>query len=415
VASTTLSYWQRLRGLNRNAKLYLVSTIFRATSFGIWSLLFNLYLLSMGFDEAFIGLANTLYSAFSLICSLPAGLIADRIGRKRAMAVGFVGMTLSRLGVAVFAQGWQIAASSALFGIVGPLFLASIPAFLTENSTPRERAILFTVDWSLMSFFGFVGTTVGGYLPQSFAAALGVGIESTPAYRGAMLTTAAVIALGLLPVLGLKDRKPPSPPPAARLTWRFWQRFSSPRLLAKLLVPRVLLAFGAGLIFPFLNLFYKEQFGLSDAALGWIFGITNVLAALMMLAAGVVAEHWGSIRAILITRVISTPMLLIIGFVPSLPIVAAAHWIRSGLMRLGEPLYMAFAMEQLDESERATGSSLLTMSWDVGWSAAPYVSGLVQVRHGFGPLFVSCMALYGLSLVCAYRFFGGQREASHAA
>lgn len=75
-------------------------------------------------------------------------------------------------------------------------------------------------------------------------------------------------------------------------------------------------------------------------------------------------------------------------------------------MHLGCPLCMAFVIEQLHESKRATGSSLMSMGWDLGWSTAPTVSGLVQVQWGFGPLFVATTALYGLGVVCVYRFFG---------
>jgi len=410
VVSAVPGYWHRLQGLRRNAKLYLVSTVFRATSLGIFSLLFNLYLASLGFDEPFIGLTNTLLAVFSLVSSLPAGFIGDRIGRKRAMLIGLVGMVLSRLGIAVFSQGGLIAASSALFSIVGPLFFASVPAFLTENSTARERATLFTVDASLMCFVSFLATTAGGYLPRLFASVLHVGPESVPAYRGAMFVSAAVMALTLVPVFGLADTAVPSSSrPAPRLSLRLWRQYFNVRLLAMLFVPRLVFSFGAGLLFPFLNLFYKERFGVSDATLGWIFGITEVVAGLMTLARGALAERWGKVRALLVARLVSMPMLLIVGFVPSLPVVSVAQWVRSGLMRLGGPLYVAFAMEQLDDGERALGGSLLSMGWDVGWSAGPYVSGLLQTAFGFGPLFLATAALYGVSLGCIYRFFGRRR------
>jgi fucose permease len=67
-------------------------------------------------------------------------------------------------------------------------------------------------------------------------------------------------------------------------------------------------------------------------------------------------------------------------------------------------------MEQFGESERATGSSLLQMGWDIGGAVGPYVSGLVQMQFGLDPLFVSTTMLYMLSLICIYRFFGLQRE-----
>jgi hypothetical protein len=35
-------------------------------------------------------------------------------------------------------------------------------------------------------------------------------------------------------------------------------------------------------------------------------------------------------------------------------------------MRVGDPLYKCSVIEQLTEDERATGSSLLVMSWDAG-------------------------------------------------
>ena len=75
---------------------------------------------------------------------------------------------------------------------------------------------------------------------------------------------------------------------------------------------------------------------------------------------------------------------------------------------------MAFAMEQLDESERATGSSLLAMSWGVGWSLGPYLGGMIQVRAGYQPLFVMTVVAYSVSLLSIYHFFGKKRRAKSA-
>ncbi|MFH1086140.1 MAG: MFS transporter, partial [Chloroflexota bacterium] len=120
---------------------------------------------------------------------------------------------------------------------------------------------------------------------------------------------------------------------------------------------------------------------------------------------GTVAERLGKVQAAFYAQALSVPWLLIIGFVPSLPAAVLAHWTRSGLMRLGEPLYIAFAMEQLSADERAMGSSLLAIGWSVGWSAGPYVSGLLQPRTGWGPLFLGTIAFYTASLACVYFFF----------
>jgi len=399
------SYVRRVRGFSRNAKLYLAATLLRSVTLGLSSLLFNLYMISMGYDTAFIGLNNALLSIGSVLCSLPAGIIADRIGRKRAMAIGQIGMTIAMFGLALSGRREVILASHAVWGVVGVLYLTSMAPFLAENSTLEDRSTLFTLNSALMNFVSFLVMAVGGYLPLLFARLLRVNPESTTAYRGVMLMAAVTMIVALVPILSFEDRRRRPEQRVRAPGLHFWQRFSRPTLVLKLLLPQALVAFGAGLVFPFINLFYKTKFGVSDATLGWILGITNVTAAVIMVVGGSMADRFGKLRAMFAARAFSVPLLLVIGFAPWLPVAVAAHWTRSGFMRIGDPLYMAFAMEQLAEDERATGSSLLSLSWNVGWSAGPYVSGVLQRTLTWEPLFLGTAVFYTLSLSLIYWFF----------
>ena len=409
------SYWGRIRGLNSNTKRYLTGTILHSMGSSIWWLLYNLYLTSIGFDVGFIGLTDTLWLIACVVCSLPAGHISDRIGRKRALVIGLMGMVLCRCGIAAFSSRWLIIAFSILFGAFEAPFLVSAAPFLMENSTARERTMLFTTSASLNGLVSFIATTGGGYLPRLFGNGLNIEAGSTPAYRAAMMMAVFASALALIPLFALKEeKKAVSLQPRTGLARSIWPRLSNPKLMAKILIPQVLLGFGGGLLFPFLNLFYKQRFRVSDGALGWIFGVMEIIVALMVLGGGALAERHGKIRSLLVARTLATPLLLVMGFVPSLSVTVAAHWLGRGLFRLGGPLYKAFAMEQFDEGERATGSSLLQMVWDFGGAVGPYASGLMQVRVGLGPVFVATTMLYALSLGCVYRFFGFQREVKHA-
>jgi MFS family permease len=175
--------------------------------------------------------------------------------------------------------------------------------------------------------------------------------------------------------------------------------------LLKLALPGLLVSFGASLLFPFLNIYFKQRFAVSDATLGWIMGTTGLMAVPTMLIGGPVADRLGKIRTMLYGRLLSTPLVLAIGLVPSLPVAVGAHWLRSGFMRVGDPLFRSFAMERLPEQERATGASLMSMSGEGGAAIAPLLSGLIQVRFGFTPLFWGTMLVYTLSLVAVYCFF----------
>ncbi len=399
------AYWGRVQALQQNAKRYLWCTVFFATTTSLHSLIFNLYLIRIGYDAAFIGLGSAVLSGTRLVCALPAGMAADRIGRKRSMLAGLAGMAVAQFGLALLTVDWAILGSMAVSGVFGALFMTSVAPFLTEHSSPDQRSLLFTLDSALMNLASFVASTTGGYLPLLFGALLGVDAESAPAYRGVMLVSASTLALALLPIASLHEA--PRIRSRRRVPWtlRGLGKLPKSKLMFRLVLPRALMAFGAGLVFPFLNLYFKERFAVSDAVLGWIFGITNVVSAAVMLWGGTVAERIGKVRAMLLARTLSVPGLLILGFVPSLPVVAVAHWIRSALMRLGDPLYMAFAMEQLSEEDRATGSSLLSTGWNVGWSGGPYVSGLMQPHVGWGTLFGATVVFYVASLAFVYAFF----------
>jgi predicted MFS family arabinose efflux permease len=72
---------------------------------------------------------------------------------------------------------------------------------------------------------------------------------------------------------------------------------------------------------------------------------------------------------------------------------------------MANPLYSAFAMEQTAEHERAGVNSVMTLMWEVGWAIGPYLSGVVQARYGFAPLFISTAVLYSVAVTLTWLFF----------
>ena len=81
-------YAGNVRAFSRNATLYLVSTIISSAAFGVFRLLFNFYVLSLGYDEALVGNLVATSSMTALIAAIPIGYIADLLGRKRSLIGG---------------------------------------------------------------------------------------------------------------------------------------------------------------------------------------------------------------------------------------------------------------------------------------------------------------------------------------
>lgn len=110
-----------------------------------------------------------------------------------------------------------------------------------------------------------------------------------------------------------------------------------------------------------------------------------------------------------ITQALSIPFLILLGFAPWFWVSTVAYLVRVALMNMSAPVYQTFVMENVEPSARATVASLVSMSWNFGWAFSPTVSGLLQVRYGFGPPFMVTIVLYSLSTYLYWAFFGRRR------
>jgi MFS family permease len=113
----------------------------------------------------------------------------------------------------------------------------------------------------------------------------------------------------------------------------------------------------------------------------------------------------GKVRAIVVTQSASLVFLLLAGFAPILWLSSVGFLIRAALMNMASPLYSAFCMERTPEQHQGFVNSILTLAWNIGWAVGPYVSGVVQDRYGFAPLFIATGVLYAVAIVLTWGFF----------
>ncbi|MGC9334662.1 MAG: MFS transporter, partial [Anaerolineae bacterium] len=291
------------------------------------------------------------------------------------------------------------------FGVAQSLWMVSGAPFMMENSTEEERNALFSANFGLQTLVGFAGTLVGGYLPTVFGNALDVGVESPTAYGFTMGVTAMVSVLALFPVFAIKERARPADARVRSLLP--WRNLSDLGLVGRIFLPNIVISMGAAILIPYMNLFFKETYPISDKLLGTIFAVSSIVTGVATLASPLLADRWGRIRSLVITQMASIPFLLLIGFSGLFWVSALSFWVRAALMNMGNPLYSAFAMEQVKERERATVSGLMGMSWNIGWTVGPYLSGYMQQHPdiGFKPIFLVTCSLYIVASILMRSFF----------
>ena len=395
-------YGNHLAAFRPNARLYLIYAIISGIAMGIFRLLFNFYILSLGYDEKLVGNMVTVSSITALIFALPMGYLADILGRKISFLISAVLICLAVGMMVIWPFPGMLYAMNMLSGIAQSLAAVTISPFLMENSGEHERTYLFSMTSGLQMVSASVGSWIGGYLPTWVAGRLNVEPVSSQAYAGAILVVAITLAIGIIPLLLIRM------PHIEHVERTVFAPISfatkNPKKLTKLILPMLITSIGAGLIMPFMNVFFRVQYNQPDQVIGVLFAWGSLAMGLGLLAAPPLAERFGKIQIVVITQGLSIPFLILLGFAPLFWISALAYYIRVALMNMSGPIYQTFVMEQVDPSARATVASLVSMSWNFGWVISPTISGILQVRYGFGPPFIGTIILYTIA-VFLYWFF----------
>ena len=397
------TYIRRLRLLGRNARLYLLYLVLSSVAFGVYALLFNFYVLSLGHDEALLGRLLSGQSTAGLLGALPAGYVADRLGRKRSLLVAGLVMALAIAGLAAWPTFTGLLVMVICMGLAQSLGAVTLAPFLMENSGEEERTYLFSFTFSLQMIVGMLGFWLGGQLPGWLALVTGQG-GAAEAYRWVMLAVAGAVALALAPLFFLRPSRSARRLAASPLApLRYARRH--PALLGKLASPVLITALAAGLFVPFMNVFFRNRYQAGDETIASLFAAGSLVMALGFLAAPPLAARYGKIRLVILTQILFIPALALLGFAPWFWLSAGAYLLRVALMTMDDPIYQAFVMERVEETARATVASLLTMAAGLGAAAGPLFSGWLQVRAGFAPVFLIVIAAYVLAIFLTWRFF----------
>ena len=401
-------YAVRVRTFSRNARLYLLNVVIVGAAMGVFRLLFNFYVLSLGYDEALLGTLITISSMTALLVALPMGYLADILGRKNSLLISGALMSASIMAIVIWPSQETLYGMNVVSGIGQSLGAVTMAPFLMENSGEKERTYLFSFSSGLQMAMASVGNWIGGYLPTWIGTTRGLPVVSSEAYAGALMVVSLTIAVGLLPLMLLRTPrlKVSEKSVFAPITYAS----KNPTLLGKMILPMLVTAIGAGLIMPFMNVFFRQAHHQPDPVIGSLFAWGSLAMGLGLLLAPPLADRMGKIQLVVVTQALSIPFLIILGFSPIFWMSAFAYYIRLALMNMSSPIYQTFVMEHVEPSARATVASLVSMAWSFGWAFSPTISGYLQVQYGFGPPFLGTIILYTISTIMYYVFFLRGRE-----
>jgi MFS family permease len=402
------------RRFPRAVWLLLVNTLGAFTGFGVVVLIYNLYLVALGFHEDFIGLFTSVNAVAMIVGSIVAIGVSQRWGHGWCLVSASVGVVLSGIGLSFAAEPVSILFFGAFNGLaLGQLFVPAGP-FLIEHSGAADRQDAFSLIWASQSLAQALGSAVAGLLPAAFAGALALGDPTGIApLRLTLLAGALLSALGLLPGLELIRLRPVadvSTPvrlkPAAAGPAR-----SDRRLILTFAFVIFITSVSTGFVWPFLNVYFADRLGATTALIGVIFVAISAAQVIAQLSGPLIARRLGIVTGIWVARMATLPLMLGMAFVPSLLYASSAVTLRGALVAMSWPLDNAFSLGLVSSRNRARLSSARGIAFNSGQAVSSLIAGQVIVGFGYPPTFVISAGCILLASIVHYRAF--RREDPH--
>jgi len=407
VGRVLREYAAQIRGSGRNPKLYLWGLFFCFLGQSIFSLLFNLYLRSLGFGDSNIGQILSKVSLGSAVAAIPAAILFRRIPA-RALLVG---------SAVLAAAGYALQASltapellllvAFLSGMILTIFRLSIAPVAMREAAREARPFLFSASFGVTFISAIVGSALGGALPHVFQNLVA---NDRLALRWSLVVGAGVTLLSALPFLAMEARPAPDassageriPNPLEQIRDLFEIDWG---LHLKLILPAAMVGLGAGLIIPFLNLYFRDRFGLSAGQIGILFSVMQGFMVAGNLFGPAVSKRLGMVRGVVWTQLASVPFMVVLAVSGFFPLVVAAFFIRGGLMNMNQPLASHFAMEVVPERDHTLTNSLLSLSWFLAWSVSAEIGGALIQRKGYTEPLLLAAGLYVGASILYWAFF----------
>jgi MFS family permease len=385
-------------------RLLYMTAFLRSFGTSLVGVLIAIYLARLHLDPAQVGLLVSAGLAGAAAAALAVTFLADRLGRRRTLAV---------LAVAGAAGTVAVVASSEPAVMALACFLGMLNGMGRDRgaSLVIEQAILPVTTGDSRRTLGFAWYSV----VQDIGHAAGALFAGAPALlRGGLgmddLTSLrlviAVNAVALLATVVLYARLSPLVESRAGAPLRRVSQESRGALWRLSALFGVDSLAGGFLTTALLSYFFFEKFGAPESVVGLLFFCARIANAASHLGAAWLARRYGLVNTMVFTHIPSSVLLATVPFAPSFPVAAALFLLREGLVEMDVPTRQSYVMAVVRPEERTFASGVTNLVRLAGWAVAPAFAGLLMQGASLAaPLFVGAgmKITYDLLLFGAFR------------
>lgn len=346
-----------------------------------------LYAAKLGAGPADVGVINGSFMLTAGLFSIPAGLLADRTGRKLPIVVGLIAIAASSLLIPLCRLPVQMATVYILFGFGLAAFAPSMLSLVADVMPHSRLGQAFGWYTTAIYIAMTVGPATGGFLAKS------LGLPEVFVLSGAMSMAVAMLAMMALPESAPRHKSEIH----SVLAGSF--ELLHNRWLLACLIATVGSCIGFGVFLTFLPL-YAASKGYDPAQVGIVFAAQALTNVVCRIPIGSIADRldrrWLLAGGLLCLAAALTAMGLMVQLIH---LVGCAIALGVG-MALSYTAIGALIAEQVPARQRGLAMGMYNSCINLGMMAGSTVMGMALNKIGYPLGFASAGGVAVIALFC---------------
>lgn len=359
---------------------------------------FGIYLKELGYAESFVGTILSLRRLSVGICTFLIALIAERIGNKRTLMIGLLTVGISSILIVIVEKILLMQIMAIIFGFGQAAMMTLESPFIYAQTDVRERVHAFSLTFATRNAAFVTGSLLTGVLADIFAKKIGIGVMSI---RYAMILISGISLIAIFPLAMLKPKPVKK---HKKLNLKEIKGFFN-RTNILFLTYTGFIGLGAGLVVPFFGVYLKYVLDTSESIVGLILSFSQLGTVFGGLSVPFFSGKIGNYKTVVVTQLLSIPLLIAIGFPQGIIVVAIAFFLRSLLMNMGQPLIRNISMDIVEEHFRPLMSAMRAMMNNLMRALGIFLGGLIMERFTYNTPYVFTIIFYFVGTFIFFKLF----------
>ena len=371
-------------------------------------LILNIYLRKLGYPDAVIAQYNSYRFVGTLVLAFPLGIFIKGKPLKPFFITASIMVPTVSISLLYSLEHGHNAFLIPLFVLWGVSFMifnvCSLP-FIMRSEPEDVVTEAISLNYSTWSMGMIIAGALINLLTRVESLTL-MGREVVFTEYQIMMSIASLGTFAFILLLLMKEAKPRSQSGSFLHNFKVMRSDYDWVLIGRVLTPNMIIAVGAGLTIPFVNLFFNSVFHLDSDSFSLIGAATAFLVFFSTLAIASVRRRYGFGTAIMLPQILAIIFLVILALTQlvshlgwALYVAIGAFILRQPLMNMAGPVTSELGMKYVGKRNQELISALSSSIWSASWFiSAKIFQYLRQLELEYYQIFIITAILYSIGV-----------------